>query len=574
MSLTHRHCPDCGSPCEARIPEDDHRPRAVCTACANIHYVNPKVVVGCIVEKEGELLLARRNIEPARGRWTFPAGYLETGESSFDGAARETMEETEARTRMLGLHAVLDIPHIGQVYTVFRAEMEGEHFAPTPESTEVVLVDPDRIPWTSSPSPASPRHCACGTRIGGRGATVSTRAPSSGAVRARGSTSLDTASRTTSRTDVHGDPTGLQSAESVEAAAEGGYEVEWLGAPPEARVEVLEESARSIITRNDSPDVPFSFGVNAYRGCQHACAYCYARPGHQHLGFGAGTDFDTKIVVKTNAEELLRAELARGRTGPAGRRDWIAMSGVTDPYQPLEASFALTRRLLEACLEFRQPVGLITKSALVRRDAELLGRLARAAGARVFLSIPFASEEDARALEPWAPSPRLRFEALAALREQGVPTGVSLSPMIPGLNDHAIPEILQRAAGGRRDPCVHDPAQAARRGRACLREAPPRRLPRSGRSRARPARTVPPGPVVQGRIRLTHGRQRPALAGGGGRLHPVVSAPRARGRRGGASGAVESRVPRTALTHPARALRRLIARDELRAGPARGRRGP
>ena len=183
-----------------------------------------------------------------------------------------------------------------------------------------------------------------------------------------------------------------------------------------------------------------------FRSCQHACAYCYARPGHQHLGLGAGTDFDTKIVVKTNAEELLRAELARGRTGPAGRRDWIAMSGVTDPYQPLEASFALTRRLLEACLEFRQPVGLITKSALVRRDAELLGRLARAAGARVFLSIPFASEEDARALEPWAPSPRFRFDALAALRDQGVPTGVSLSPMIPGLNDHAIPEILQRAA--------------------------------------------------------------------------------------------------------------------------------
>ena len=147
MSLTHRHCPDCGSPCEARIPEDDHRPRAVCTSCGNIHYVNPKVVVGCIVEKAGELLLARRNIEPARGRWTFPAGYLETGESSFDGAARETLEETEARTRMLGLHAVLDIPHIGQVYTVFRAEMEGEHFAPTPESTEVALVDPDRIPW-------------------------------------------------------------------------------------------------------------------------------------------------------------------------------------------------------------------------------------------------------------------------------------------------------------------------------------------------------------------------------------------------------------------------------------------
>lgn len=229
-------------------------------------------------------------------------------------------------------------------------------------------------------------------------------------------------------------------------AAEGGYEVEWLGAPPEAGVEVYEESARSIITRNESPDVPFDFGVNAYRGCQHACAYCYARPGHQHLGFGAGTDFDTKIVVKTNAEELLREALARGRTGIAGRRNWIAMSGVTDPYQPLEASYELTRRMLEACLEFRQPVGLITKSALVRRDANLLGRIAEVAGARVFVSIPFVSAADARALEPWAPDPRLRFEALAALRDAGVPTGVSLSPVIPGLSDHAIPEILRRAA--------------------------------------------------------------------------------------------------------------------------------
>lgn len=230
-------------------------------------------------------------------------------------------------------------------------------------------------------------------------------------------------------------------------AAGGGYEVEWLGAPPKARVEVYEERARSIITTNDSPDVPFSFGVNPYRGCQHACAYCYARPGHQHLGFGAGTDFDTKLVVKTNAVELLREALARGRTGPAGQRDWIAMSGVTDPYQPLEASYGVTRQLLEACLEFRQPVALITKSALVRRDADLLGRIARVAGARVFLSIPFASERHARALEPWAPGPRLRFEALAALRAADVPTGVSISPVIPGLTDHAVPEILQRAAG-------------------------------------------------------------------------------------------------------------------------------
>lgn len=227
--------------------------------------------------------------------------------------------------------------------------------------------------------------------------------------------------------------------------ADGGYEVDWLGEPPAARVEVFEERARSILARNDSPDVPFRFSVNPYRGCAHACAYCYARPGHQHLGFGAGTDFDSRIVVKVNAEELLRDALARGRTGPRGRREWIALSGVTDPYQPLEASYGLTRRLLEAALEFRQPVGLITKSALVRRDAELLGRLAREAGARVFLSIPFADRDVARALEPWAPSPRLRFAALEALRDAGVPTGVSLSPMIPGINDTDVPTLLRRA---------------------------------------------------------------------------------------------------------------------------------
>lgn len=129
------------------MPDDDHRTRSVCTACGSVHYVNPKVVVGCIVEHRGALLLARRDIEPARGRWTFPAGYLETGEGSFAGAARETVEETRASVEPLGLHAVLDIPHIGQVYTVFRARLLGEEFGTTPESSEVRLVEPGAIPW-------------------------------------------------------------------------------------------------------------------------------------------------------------------------------------------------------------------------------------------------------------------------------------------------------------------------------------------------------------------------------------------------------------------------------------------
>jgi DNA repair photolyase len=224
--------------------------------------------------------------------------------------------------------------------------------------------------------------------------------------------------------------------------------VEWLGEPPPVAVRVFEEDAKTILTTNDSPDVPFRFSVNPYRGCQHACAYCYARPGHQYLGYGAGTDFDSLIVVKRNAPELLRRELARGRA----RGEWIAFSGVTDPYQPLEASYGLTRACLEVCREFRRPVGIVTKGALVQRDVDLLAELAEVAGADVYVSIPFADEAVSRAIEPLAPAPATRFATLAALSRAGIPTGVAVAPLIPGLNDHAVPEILERAAaaGARR----------------------------------------------------------------------------------------------------------------------------
>lgn len=225
------------------------------------------------------------------------------------------------------------------------------------------------------------------------------------------------------------------------ARAAGGYEVEWLGAPPPAEVVVYEEETREALAQNDSPDVPFRYSVNPYRGCQHACAYCYARPGHQYLGFGAGTDFDTRIVVKRNVAERLRAAFARR----GWRRDWVAFSGVTDPYQPLEASYGLTRACLEACVDFRNPVGVVTKGALVRRDAALLAKLARLAGARVFVSIPFLDPARARAIEPWAPSPATRLETLRVLTDAGVPTGVSFSPLIPGLNDSDVAEVLERA---------------------------------------------------------------------------------------------------------------------------------
>jgi DNA repair photolyase len=174
---------------------------------------------------------------------------------------------------------------------------------------------------------------------------------------------------------------------------------------------------------------------------------CYARPSHQWLGFGAGTDFERKIVVKTNAPDLLRAQFMK----PSWKGELIAFSGDTDCYQPLEASYALTRRCLEICAEFRNPVGLITKSAVIRRDVDVLARLAREARLRVTLSIPFAHDDVARKIEPGASSPARRFDTLRILSDAGISTGVAIAPIIPGLNDPDIPEILERAyeAGAR-----------------------------------------------------------------------------------------------------------------------------
>ncbi|HTY43570.1 MAG TPA: PA0069 family radical SAM protein [Thermoanaerobaculia bacterium] len=223
---------------------------------------------------------------------------------------------------------------------------------------------------------------------------------------------------------------------------------EWLGEPPEASLQVFEEEARSIVAENESPDVGFRFSVNPYRGCFHACAYCYARPTHQYLGFGAGTDFDRKIVAKVNAPELLRRALRK----PSWTGDTIVFSGVTDCYQPLEAVYGLTRQCLEVCREFRNPIGIVTKGALVRRDAGLLGALAREADAIVYVSVPFFDETTARALEPNVASPAQRLETIAALTAAGVPTGVAVAPVIPGLSDSDIPKVLAeaRAAGASR----------------------------------------------------------------------------------------------------------------------------
>jgi DNA repair photolyase len=217
--------------------------------------------------------------------------------------------------------------------------------------------------------------------------------------------------------------------------------VEWLEEPPSSRLEVFEEEAKSVLSENKSPDLHFRFSVNPYRGCIHACAYCYARPSHQYLGYGAGTDFDRKIVAKINAPEVLRRELERGRAGD----DAIVFSGNTDCYQGLEASYELTRRCLEACRDTLTPVNIITKGALVARDVALLGEIRDRSDASVFVSIPLVDDEVARAIEPWASRPSLRLKALETLSKAGIRTGVSVSPIIPGLNDATIPSVLAAA---------------------------------------------------------------------------------------------------------------------------------
>ena len=215
---------------------------------------------------------------------------------------------------------------------------------------------------------------------------------------------------------------------------------EWLGQPPQAKLEVFEEHARSILAENESPDVGFRWSLNPYRGCFHACFYCYARTSHEYLGFGAGTDFDRKIVVKVNAPDRLRAQLLR----PSWNGEPIIFSGNTDCYQPLEAVYRLTRQCLEICRDFRNPVAIITKGALVRRDVDLLAAMARETEVSVFLSIPFSDDAMSRAIEPGASLASQRFETVRLLSQAGVRTGVGVAPVIPGLNDDQIASVLER----------------------------------------------------------------------------------------------------------------------------------
>jgi DNA repair photolyase len=209
----------------------------------------------------------------------------------------------------------------------------------------------------------------------------------------------------------------------------------------------LKDPARSIIATNDSPDVGFDASINPYRGCEHGCIYCYARPTHEYLGFSAGTDFESKILVKEDAPELLRQELSRRSWTPRA----LAISGVTDAWQPIERKLRLTRACLEVLCEMRNPVATITKNHLITRDADLLGELARHGAARSYVSITTLDTDLARVMEPRTSTPELRLDAIRQLTAAGVPTGVMVAPVIPGLTDHEMPGILQAAyaAGAR-----------------------------------------------------------------------------------------------------------------------------
>lgn len=210
---------------------------------------------------------------------------------------------------------------------------------------------------------------------------------------------------------------------------------------PDPRTLYLDDTSKSILSTNDSPDVGIEMSLNPYRGCEHGCLYCYARPTHEYLGMSAGLDFETKIFVKHRAPELLRAALMAPRYTPKV----IAFSGVTDPYQPAERRFQITRRCLEVLAEFHHPCGVITKNRLITRDIDLFQRLAAHNAIGTWVSVTTLDLQLNRILEPRSSSPAQRLDAIRQLAAAGIPVGVMCAPVVPGITDHEIPRILQAA---------------------------------------------------------------------------------------------------------------------------------
>ncbi|HKJ33378.1 MAG TPA: PA0069 family radical SAM protein [Balneolales bacterium] len=207
------------------------------------------------------------------------------------------------------------------------------------------------------------------------------------------------------------------------------------------KTKFLKDHSKTIIAYNSSPDIGFDASINPYRGCEHGCIYCYARPTHEYLGFSAGLDFESRILVKRNAAELLKKELLSQKWKP----QILAMSGVTDPYQPIEKRLEITRKCLKVLSEFRNPVMIITKNYLVTRDIDYLKELAHYHAVRVCVTVTTLDKELVQLMEPRTSRPGRRLEAVKLLADAGIPVGVSIAPVIPGLNDHEMPELIKRA---------------------------------------------------------------------------------------------------------------------------------
>jgi DNA repair photolyase len=207
---------------------------------------------------------------------------------------------------------------------------------------------------------------------------------------------------------------------------------------PPFQTEVQVERPRNIITRNDSPDISFDRSINPYRGCEHGCVYCFARPTHSYMGLSAGLDFESKLFAKPDAPKLLEKELGKDSYQPKT----IAIGTNTDPYQPIERKWRIMREILEVLEKHNHPVGIVTKSALVTRDIDILARMAEKGLAKVALSVTTLDRRLARTMEPRAATPTKRLEAMKALTEAGVPTSVMIGPVVPGLNDHKIERIM------------------------------------------------------------------------------------------------------------------------------------
>lgn len=214
------------------------------------------------------------------------------------------------------------------------------------------------------------------------------------------------------------------------------------GDDPAPQTQFFRDHTKSVLARNDSPDIPFTYSLNPYRGCEHGCVYCYARPTHEYLGFSAGLDFETRIVVKEDAPALLRKQFL----SPSWKPESVSIGAATDAYQPAERRLKLTRRCLEVFAEFRNPLGVVTKNALITRDADLLADLATHRAAAAFVSVTTLDADLARQMEPRASTPVARLRAVEELTRAGVPVGVMIAPVIPGLTDHETPAILRAAA--------------------------------------------------------------------------------------------------------------------------------